>query len=163
MDWRAALRSLIEDTEAHVKAMKALQPASGQVKAMPAPAPDEPREKALTTFAFPNTAGDLLENTELVHARSTATEVFDAIADLPPHRETEERIAIAAGRSPDEPVVAIPALPAPQSKPTFLELEREEIARRVAQFKALQERIKREREEYCAATLARAREPRAAD
>jgi len=35
--------------------------------------------------------------------------------------------------------------------------EREEIATRVANFKATQEKFKREREEYCATTLRKAR------
>jgi chorismate mutase len=37
--------------------------------------------------------------------------------------------------------------------------EREEIAARVASFKATQEKFKREREEYCATTLKNARHP----
>jgi chorismate mutase len=36
--------------------------------------------------------------------------------------------------------------------------EREEIAARVASFKATQERFQREREEYCVATLENARQ-----
>ena len=35
--------------------------------------------------------------------------------------------------------------------------EREEIARRVASFKAVQERMQREREEFCERTLSEAR------
>jgi len=38
-----------------------------------------------------------------------------------------------------------------------LNLEREEIAARVADFKAIQEKFKREREEYCTTTLENAR------
>jgi hypothetical protein len=35
--------------------------------------------------------------------------------------------------------------------------EREEIKQRVASFKAIQQRVQREREDYCARTLAKAR------
>lgn len=38
--------------------------------------------------------------------------------------------------------------------------EREEIAARVASFKAMQEKFQREREEYCTVTLRNAREGR---
>lgn len=38
--------------------------------------------------------------------------------------------------------------------------EREEIAARVASFKAMQEKFQREREEYCTVTLRNAREER---
>ncbi len=43
-----------------------------------------------------------------------------------------------------------------------LDREREEIAARVADFKAIQERFKREREEYCTMKLENARSPRRA-
>jgi hypothetical protein len=41
-----------------------------------------------------------------------------------------------------------------------LNREREEIAARVADFKAIQEKFKREREEYCTTMLENARTPR---
>jgi hypothetical protein len=41
-----------------------------------------------------------------------------------------------------------------------LDREREEIAARVADFKAIQEKFKREREEYCTTMLENARLPR---
>jgi hypothetical protein len=41
-----------------------------------------------------------------------------------------------------------------------LDREREEIAARVVDFKAVQEKFKREREEYCTTLLENARSPR---
>ena len=67
-------------------------------------------------------------------------------------------------RSPFAPQLRPPINPGHESngmgmtdQPYSAASEREEIAARVASFKATQEKFKREREEYCATTLRKAR------
>jgi hypothetical protein len=71
-------------------------------------------------------------------------------------------LAKASSDKPSKPVMPIsileetlatPARPAPQKPVSRIGSEREEIKQRVASFKALQERVQRDREEYCDRTL----------
>lgn len=66
-------------------------------------------------------------------------------ADVPPLAAVEQTLA----ESPN-PIASAPSLPAPRS-------ERDEIEQRVAKFRAHQERVKREREEFYAEITAKTR------
>jgi hypothetical protein len=93
MTWQAELETLIEETMAHVKAVKGAN------------------DKPVVPLKM----------------------IERAIAESPRPARPEPMTESAAGS------------------------EREEIARRVASFKAVQERMQREREDYCERTLSEAR------
>jgi chlorite dismutase len=68
----------------------------------------------------------------------------------------EETLAFVQGVTTDGPETVIAAV-APAAQKNRLDMERAVIQRRVASFKANQERFQREQEEYYAVTMAKAR------
>jgi hypothetical protein len=97
-----------------------------------------------------------------VTGKKTDAERPWAQADVEAMPIAAERVAIeiiAPTRvaQPTEPIVSaeILAAPAPVSRTSTAGDFRAEIQSRVANFRAHQQRVSREREEYCAATLAR--------